>query len=628
MKKILMKAHSPFTIFTCAVIGELYYKEDYKILIMGNPVDREFEKRVKKSGFFQEVCLFDQREKTIKCIEDTVDSFLLNHPDIAEYFMCVFSDGYSIVLAHKLRKNTKINIFPEGCAALRLKERVALVFNEVYGKDRLLREVFQKYKIDFNLFSNTWVFDSEIEQGELGADKKTIEIRRLLNDNGGNQIVERLNTLYGYKPNGDYDIFVLDDALAASDLLDGEAEMKIFDVLFGNLKRKKILIKGHPGQDLIVSKLRFEKYGVDFFENSDIPWEIMLINLMKNHKGSITIISPLLATSVMSTISLFSYIIPITIISLHILENQFFGDYIKKALQLNGNYYENAVLNNKNIRILIPHNLNELKTYCKGINGEISETKKHFELGEPSDYFFRTGNMLSKTVAFSADGQFYIDSAFYFLHYISEIIFPVEKSIDITEFIWRPSKCNLFSAVSGLTVEIENRQGKRSKYILGEFRTNQFLDDGKIVCGVKYKGYCKKIYVKGHLMVEHKYCSLNWLYHDCKWRGNFWEQWYEIEQKKLLRNYVEKHALKDAWIFGNGKIGRTISDCMEFYSVKTKFITSTTIESEVVYRVEQLPDIMIITPMNDYDLIYFRLPDNLKSITVRLEQFVSEIVNG
>ena len=48
-----MKAHSPFTIFACAVIGELYYKEDYKILIMGNPVDEGFETRVEESGFFQ-----------------------------------------------------------------------------------------------------------------------------------------------------------------------------------------------------------------------------------------------------------------------------------------------------------------------------------------------------------------------------------------------------------------------------------------------------------------------------------------------------------------------------------------------------------------------------------------------
>ena len=91
MKKILMKAHSPFTIFACAVIGELYYKEDYKILIMGNPVDEGFETRVEESGFFQEVCLFDQREKTIKAIEHTVDRFLVSHLDIDEYFMCVFT---------------------------------------------------------------------------------------------------------------------------------------------------------------------------------------------------------------------------------------------------------------------------------------------------------------------------------------------------------------------------------------------------------------------------------------------------------------------------------------------------------------------------------------------------------
>lgn len=636
MKKILMKAHSPFTIFACAVIGELYYKEDYKILIMGNPVDEGFETRVEESVFFQEVCLFDQREKTIKAIEHTVDRFLVSHSDIDEYFMCVFSDGYSIVLAHRLRENTKINIFPEGCSALQLKERIELVFNEVYGKDSGLREVFQKYKIDFKLFSCTWVFDSGIEQGEFRAEKKIIEVRKLLKGRGEDNIIERLNTLYGYKPKGDYDIFVLDDTLAASDLLDGEAEIKIFDFLFGLLKEEKILVKGHPGQDLLVSKLRYEKYGVEFFQNSDIPWEIMLINLMKNRMSGITIISPLLATSVMSTISLFSCMVPITIISLHLLEKRFFGDYIKKAIRLNGAYYEKAVLGNENIRLLLPQNFEELEAYCKEMKRGIRETKKPCELGEPSDYFFRTGNMLAKTVAFSPDGQFFVDAAFYFLHYDSEIIFSVEKYIDITVFVWRPSKCNLFSAVSGLIVEIENGQGNRREYVLGDSQTNRFLDDGKITCEVEYCGYCKKLYVKGHLMVEHKYCNLNWLYHDCKWRGYFWEQWFEIEKKKLLKKYLESKGIKDVWIFGNGKIGQEIRGSLELCNVKTTFIISKTpalndnkvISIEEVCRREKLPDIMVITPMNDYDLIYFKLQEKLKEVTLGLEEFVAEVIEA
>lgn len=633
MRRILFKAHSPFTIFTCAVIGELYYKEDYKILIMGNPVDDNFEMRVRESGFFQETCIFDQREKTVQRIENTVDEFLLKHIKIDEYFLCVFSDGYSIMLAYRLQGKAKLNIFPEGCATLQLKSRISLVFNEVYGKDPLLRKFFDKYKIDLNMFSRTWVFDSQIEQGDFKAEKKLIETRMLLESQERKEVVERLNLLYGCRSKENYDIFILDDVLAASDLLEAEAEIKILDVLFEFLKGKKILVKSHPGQDLLLSKLRFEKYGVDFYENPDIPWEIILINLMEAHKDGITIISPLLATSVMSSISFFADLVPITILSLHLLEEKFFGDYIKKAVQLNGNYYENAVLNNKNVRIFIPENMSELEVYCKKINGEVAETRKNRDLGQPSDFFFRVGNMLSKAIIFSTDGQFYTKSFFYFLSYHSEVVFYVEKFIDINEFIWQPSESNIFSSVSGLLVMIEDEQGRMREYILGDSLINQFFDNGKMVCHIKYKGYCKAIHIKGHLMIEHKFCALNWLYNDCKWREKFWECWYEIDKKELLIKYVQEKSIKRVWVFGNGKIGQVISDCLELCHVKTKFIVSKisdvksdkVIAIENLYRQKVLPDIMIITPMNDYDLILHRLSADLKAVTVGLDKFILEV---
>lgn len=631
-----MKAHSPFTIFTCALIGEIYYKEDYRILIMGNPVDEDFENRVKDSDFFQEICLFDQREKTIRRIENTVDSFLSNHKDIDEYFMCVFSDGYSIMLAHRLLGKAKINIFPEGCAALRLKERIGLVFNEVYGKDRMLKEFFQKYKIEFDLFSKTWVFDLEIEQGDLGVEKKIIDVRRILKNKKKNKIVDRLNILYGYRPGRDYSIFFLDDTLAASDLLDGEAEIKIFDVLFSGLKKKKILVKGHPGQDFLMEKLRFEKYGVDFYENSNMPWEIMLLNILKDNREGITIITSLLATSVMSTINLLSGTTPVTIISLQQLEMNYFADYIQKAIQLNGNYYEDAILKNKNIHLFTPGNLEELEKYFKIKSDETNKMTKKNKSDQPSDYFFRTGNMISKATAFSMDGQFYVKSAFYFLKYQSEIVFCVEKDIDIKEFIWSPSECNLFSAVNGVAVEIENDYGIKQMYMLGDSRKNDFLDDGKFVCKVRYKGYCKNIYIKAHLMVEHKYCALNWLYNDCKWREEFWKNWFKIEKRNLLKKYIDKKNIKSVWIFGNGEIGQAINDSFEFNNVKTKFTASKTscfkgikaVAIEEAYKTEILPDIMIITPMNDFDLIYFKLEADLKSVAIGLNKFIPEVIQA
>lgn len=600
---------------------------------MGNPVDEGFEMRIGETGFFQEVCLFDQRVKSIECIEHTVDGFLSNHTNINEYFMCVFSDGYSIMIAHRLFGKARLHIFPEGCAALKLKDRISLVFNEVYGKDKLLRDFFYKYKIDLGLFSDTWVFDLGIDQGKFNAKKRLIEVRKIFEVE--NNIIERLNILYEYESKGNRDFFILDDVLVASDLLEGEAERKIYDVLFEFLNEKKVIVKPHPGQSVLLSEFRFQKYNVEFYENPDVPWEIILINLIKGKaENGIVIISPLLATSVMSTISFFSGFIPITIISLHMLEKKYFGAYIKKAVELNGDYYEKVAVNDSNVKLFIPENFKELKKCCESINGENKEREQYDELGEVSEYFFRVGNMISKATVFSLDGQFYVNSYFYFLQYNSEIHFHINKHIDIDEFVWRPSECNIFVAVSGVTVEIENDQGKREKYIVTDDLTNQFLDGGRIICKVKYRGYCKVLHIRGHFMVQHKYCALNWLYNDCKWRKRFWECWYEIEKNGLLEKFIKENTVENIWILGYGKIGQAINDGLKFNGVKTKFTASKTgkFKGEEISAVEQickkekLPDMMIITPMTDYDMIYFKLQKKLRSITVGLDEFISKVM--
>lgn len=632
MKKILFKAHSPFTIFTCAVIGELYYKEDYKILIMGNPIEDGFRTRARNADFFQEIILFDQRDKSVRQIENTVDSFLEDHTQIDEYFMCVFSDGYSMMLAYRLMGRAKLNIFPEGCAALQLKERIALVFQEVYGKDALLRRFFCKYPIDLALFSETWVFDENMDQGDFQAKKRVIEIRKLLFGQEQSKITERLNILYGYHQKENYDIFILDDTLAGSDHLDGLAEMKIFDVLFSFLKEKRILVKSHPGQDLLLSKLRFGKYGVDFFDQPDIPWEIMLINLMKDHTDGITVITPLLATSVMSTINLFAGCTPVTVISLHLLEQEYFSDYIKKAIRLNHNYYEQAVLNTENIRLSVPRNFHELAE-CFRDKKEVRTENREYSMDKPSDYFARVGNMLSKASVFSEDGQFFASAYFYFLSSETEIVFQIEKDINMEEFVWCPSTCHLFSAVSNLTVEIDNGCNAVQAFRPGELRTNHFFENGKMSCRVRYKGYCKTLLLRCRLVTEHKYCALSWLYQDCRWRGQFWERWYEIEKNGLLKKFAEKLTLKKVWIFGYAKIGQAIRNGFESCQVETTLTASGTFELDgcrmaavgELYRQEKLPDIMIITPMNDYDLICFGLPDDLKSVTLGLDAFLSRV---
>ena len=165
LKTVVFKVNSFFTLYESALIGYMEYRESFKILYLGFNIDDVFRERIINSTLFDEVVCIPQIEKNIETVERRINGFLYSYDNIDDYFMCVFSDGYSIALAHKLQGKAKIHIFPEGSSAINLRNRIDYNINYLYGENRDLIRVYDEYPIDLSLFDYLWTYDEKMEQG-------------------------------------------------------------------------------------------------------------------------------------------------------------------------------------------------------------------------------------------------------------------------------------------------------------------------------------------------------------------------------------------------------------------------------------------------------------------------------
>ena len=112
-KKVLFKSESPFPLFTAIMIGQIAYMDDYKILLVHDDLYCGFNEMIVELGLFEEVIRIDESDRSISKIEKSVNDILEKHSDIDDYFMCVFSDCYSLAFAYALKGKANLHIFPE-----------------------------------------------------------------------------------------------------------------------------------------------------------------------------------------------------------------------------------------------------------------------------------------------------------------------------------------------------------------------------------------------------------------------------------------------------------------------------------------------------------------------------------
>lgn len=641
MRTVLFKASSPFINFTAALISELYYSDAHKILLLnGYNVYDGYEKSAVETGFFDEVYVISHADVSIVHVEQSVEQFLNEHPNIDEYFMNTFSDCYSLMIAYRLLGKAKLHIFPEGSTTVCLEKTLQLIQEqgEITSKDPLRRSFFEKYPIDLSLFDYTWLYDMDIPQGSFRAQKRHININDLFERTDADDVICRMNALFRYSHECNFDICMLDTFEPQDDYLDYEAEKRIIDTMFKSLNGKKILVKPHPPtRTLPYTKFKYQKYDVLIMENVNVPWELMLLNLLRQGKQELTIIAlQLEGTYIMTSLAMIPKDFQMNVLILSNLEIPYMSKYLLSSHDLSYDYFIHAVTRS-NVKLYMPNDFKELVEAGKKISGQRGYSLKscNFQNIVPNQYFHKVGNLLTASLLYTDNQQLFAKTFFSFYDDVSELIFEVNKDVDISRLVWRPSVNNIFSSASNMSITIYDDQENMYSYSICGAEESLPMNRGLLSCAIQYAGYCKKILINVELMVYRKFCRIYEEHYERKWQGIFWENWYDIICNDWLNKYIQENHIKNIWLYGWTKISIAIASELNRLSINHLFVSTggkgvyndgrTDISILEACEKYPRPELIVLTPMFAYDEIIYSMPNELETVTVGLDDFIALI---
>lgn len=640
MKNILFKASSPFTNFTAMLIGTLYYPNDRRILLLDCEIYEGFRDNLLELGFFDEVCIISETNKTVEHVEKEIDIFLSKRPNIDEYFMNTFSDCYSLMIAYRLFGKAVLHIFPEGSTTIQLEKVLDLIIerSDVTSNDNVRRHFFEKYPMNLDLFDFTWLYDMDIPQGDFRAERRHIDIDKLMNSPQKDRILNGFNQIFQYSNKQEIRICLLDTFLVDADFLEYRREQDIIDVLLSSLSEERLIIKPHPPESMLpYAKWRYKGDNVDILDSIDVPWELIFLNIINEGQKSLKLFTfQLEGTFIMTSVAFMPSVFDLEIISLNKLEKNYMSQYYSVSHDLNYEYFVNA-LKKKKVRLTMPESIEQLLDICSKISKKC--ITHHIEEREyPVDYFLRVGNLIADSYIYDELSGFFARAYFSYLKDDIEVIFDIEKDVQLRRITWRPSTANIFTSVENMNVSIIDGGGKRAS-VLDYDSKLVFLRDGRIDVDLHYIGYCKRIEIKSRLSMYKKFSKMYKSYYEMCWRSSFWEQWCTVIEAKCVEKMSKSGDFELIWIYGHGKIGLTISrefkrNNIEHFFVVSKGTVSVTdidgtrvLSAKEAYEKKYIPKLIIITPMNDFDEISFSMPYDIKNVRVSLQGFLDILLN-
>ena len=633
MKRILFKASSPFTNFTAILIGTLYYPNEYKILLLDSVIYEGYEKKIVELELFNEVHVISESNKKIHHVEQQVSHLLQILPDIDEYFMNTFSDCYSILIAYRLLGKATLHVFPEGGTTVWLERVIHLILErgDVASRDPDRNLFFKKYPVDLSFFDYTWMYDLSIPQGSFRAKKRLISIADIINIEDGRTLINKMNDLFRYYSVPKIQCCFMDAYLSKVDNLDIVAEHRILDALFEVIGHEDVVVKPHPPNSMLpYTEYKFQNRPALVLKNANVPWELMLLNILQSGQKELTlIVLQLEGTYVMTSLAMIPSDFQLTIITLNKLEEEFFSEYLATSYALNYDYYNDAI-NRPNVKVYMPESLNELY--------EIGQKHKGVDLEnyKPSIYFKKVGNLLENSFLYDDNGTFFSEAYYVFLDDTCNIVFNVNKEVSFGQIIWRPSSSDMFISAENIKVTLEKDNDAVEQFEIYRCDEMKRFAEGRLTFDYCFSGYCNRISISASLMVYKKFCNLSKELFDRKWRGTFWERWYDIVTYHMMERF--KVALEGGavWIYGMAKIGKAIAKEFMRWEIEYMYIVSEDWRAERgddvriitdINSSDEMPAYIVVTPMYDYDYILCTMYERFRKIALSLNAFTDLILS-
>lgn len=641
-KTVVFRVRTNSNIFFAAIIGELYFKDHRRILLTSWPVDGKYESRILNSGLFDQVVRLREVDRSIFKIEQCVDEFLEKNPCIDTYFLQLAEDPHGYLLACRLQDKAKICLYPDGSACINFRKKIERDLGKsAFRWTTELREFYRKYPIDLGIIDETWLPNQDIPREGIPAAVRIIEFGKIFQ--GNQYVVEKLNVMFNFHGSSALtaDAFYFDDALAMFNWMEVTARRRILEELFRNLPGKKVMVKAHPGVDTAFEIFSFSGIEVEIYDQSDMPWELMYLNiLLQEERKTVVLITLVPGTSILSSVNIAREHDCIKVLLLENIARPFLAKHIVSGIDMDMAYYEKVQREKENFLVFRPATFAQLREACQEIFPGGCDARKYQEKDLHDidvAHYEKVGNLLSKSYLLDHRSAKQFCTYFDFLGETSELSFPLDEIVDFSELLWWPSENHVFKSVSTLEVLVEGKNKELQEiYSLDGGAESEYLlnYDGSFRLPCAYQGYCKRLHIRAQLHTRDSYCQLAKNYESVKWRAEFWENWVDIQQTGRIGQFVKQKQLREVWIFGKGKIGKLIQTALDEFQVKIRYIATKGKETPDgrVYGIEEItaemgvPDMVVVTPMYDYRNIFYSLPNYLRERTRGIDAFTREVL--
>lgn len=545
-RKVVFVAHTPFSLLMAIIIAIVKYGECERVLLSANEIISD--NRILESGVFSRIHHIDSTVKSIEGIEKQVDSFLEKEKNISELFVCVFSDRFSTLLVHKLHRKAEINIYPEGSSNAFLDRKIKIVFSDALGKYEYIRKFYEKYPIDFSYYNRTWIIDEKIEQGEIKATREIIPFKQI-----SDELLLKLNYIFNLDDSLLYDCsyYYLDDGCIYKHRLDALRNGDIMVCLSEILGARKMIVKPHPAQRSDYLRNYFKGENFVFWDNVDVPWELVILNINKRKNDKITIITQFPDTALLSSMYIKGDYI-LECISLMKLLEDYIADYTRKMININIAAYESAREYRDDI---IWHEPDNIIDFYKIFHQEPGKKQKISE----NKLFKQVGNLITDTYLV-INGKCFPGQIVFYDEMVSTDFY-ITCSDEIKSIDWIPSKEKLFASINGLSIKAIMED---ETYVMLEKDKNLIVPrDGIIRLDSKCCGKLQKLVFSFGYCVREPFVLYAKKYENAVMVRDFYEKWFDICEENLIKKYIIYNNIKTFYIDGNNKISEIIKESVE-----------------------------------------------------------------
>lgn len=655
---ILFKCTSAYTVFISVILSELYYKDNYKVLLVAdtNKPLMSFIDSFKSNIIWNEIIILNEGSFEKLDVEKQVFTILENYTiDIFHLFLY---DLYSLTFMKYMPKEAKVILTEEGTMTYQPLKHYKRDFEKLKENKDLSQNV-NDLKMNWERIDEVFLFEPRLFDGSINKPVKKIDIEYLLKDyNKRNDLIDKLNKLFSYSlKNKNYEVVYFDTYLCDRNYISLDYEKYYLNNIVDVIKEYNYVIKLHPNETKDFYKTRYDNIAINIECNSLVPWEVIYLNIIHYYPNKKLILISTCSTSMYNT----------QIIGQHIFNNiyviylsQIAKNYLldSKALDFEINNIERFKKLSYSSKMYTPKNFTEFRKIIDSVyNQKRIYTLNYEENSEllwiRNEYLRRYnffGNTITYTTLSVANGnsitRLYIDYSFKEFE-IKFDLSNIEIS-DSTEVLWKVFDIHLYNKLFIKDIYFTNQENNKildTKIVLPNYaHRDKWIDislNNTINIVLSNASNAKYLYINfsvddlksySILVQENIMFERYFQYYDLLYK------WLLIKQSNIkLSDYFVKNNYQNVAIYGNGKIGKRLffdiqSDTNVICFItgeKKSFIDNDNINVVCIDDLENnnvCLDAIIVTPIYEFDSIKFSILNKFKNV-VSIKEVIEDLLD-